>query len=59
MEKDAHYEEAVVGAGELLSLWLWILWAFGLLLVLKFLGILSSEQQTEMVQVLFWSAVIF
>ena len=45
-EKDAHYEEVMLGAGGFSSLWLWRLWAFGLLLVLKFLGILLSGQQT-------------
>ena len=59
VEKDAHYEEAVLGAGGFSSLWLWRLWAFGLLLVLKFLGILLSGQQTEVVRALLWPAVIF
>ena len=35
------------------------LWAFGLLLVLKFLGILLPGQQAEVVQALLWPAVIF
>ena len=49
VEKDAHYEEAVLGDGGFSSPWLWRLWAFGLLLVLKFLGV---------VQVLLWPAII-
>ena len=59
VEKDVHYEEAVRGAGGFLSLRLWRLWAFGLLLVLKFLGILLSGQQTEVARALLWPAVIF
>ena len=59
VEKDAHHEEAVLGAGGFSSVWLWRLWAFDLLLVLKFLGILLSGQQTEVVRALLWPAVIF
>ena len=59
VEKDAHHEEAVLGAGGFSSLLLWRLWAFGLLLVLKFLGILLSGQQTEVVWVLLRPVVIF
>ena len=59
VKKDAHYEEAVCDAGGFSSLWLWRLWAFALLLVFKFLGILLSGQQTEVVWALLWPAVIF
>ena len=59
VEKDAHYEEAVLGAGGFSSLWLWRLCTFGLLLVLKFLGILLSRHQTEVVWALLWPAIIF